>query len=90
MKKIIVLVLATGLAAFAGGKHYSVCIHGGGESQCTKPLAKDVAEATAYVLSKAPIGGLDYVSIEDLNKKKKETPVPVAPPPAPVRYDNNI
>jgi hypothetical protein len=92
MKKITILMLSSGLMAFAGGKHYSVCIHGGGDYQCSKPLTKDVADATAYVLSMAPIGGLDYVEVLDL-KKVKDQPkqVPTAPPPADkVRYENNI
>ncbi len=94
MKKLlVVLAMALPLMAADHKKHYQVCIHGGGDQACTKPLDKDTAGAVAEVLSKAPIGGLDFVSITDLNKvkdKKDKQPVAPAPQADPVHYDRSI
>ncbi len=58
--------------ASAAGKHYIVCLVGGGTEQCTKPLTKDTAQAVYDVLLLAPIGGLDTVYIGDVKALKKQ------------------
>lgn len=96
MKKLFILALVGCSPIFASKKsvaekpHYSVCIVSGADEVCSKPLLKNVADGVAYVLSQAPIQGLDLVYEFDTDKPKDKPALPVGHPPVNVPGGNVI